>query len=66
MIRGCIKGEKKAIEEIPNAKESGSLFAKIAKHVSNIGSVRLLDAISEKDIEDMIYKKTKELLTEQD
>lgn len=66
LIRGCIKGEKKAIEEIPNAKESGSLFAKIAKHVSNIGSVRLLDAISEKDIEDMIYKKTKELLTEQD
>lgn len=62
LIRGCIKGEKKAIEEIPGAKESGELFAKIAKHVSNIGSVRLLDVISEQDIEQMIYLKTKELL----
>ena len=64
LIRGCIKGEKKAIEEVKGAKESGDLFAKIAKHVSNIGSVRLLDAISEQDIEQMIYNKTKELLEE--
>lgn len=62
LIRGIIKGEKKAIEEIGIVKESGDLFAKIAKHVSNIGSVRLLDAISEQDIEQMIYDKTKELL----
>ena len=64
LIRGCIKGEKRAIEETPNARETGELFAKIAKHVSNIGSVRLLDAITESDIEQMIYKKTKELLAE--
>ena len=64
LIRGCIKGEKRAIEEVSNAKESGELFAKIAKHVSNIGSVRLLDAISESDIEQMIYIKTKELLAD--
>lgn len=64
LIRGCIKGEKKAIEEVTEAKESGELFAKIAKYVSNIGSVRLLDAISEKDIEQMIYLKTKKLLLE--
>lgn len=65
LIRGCIKGEKKAIEEIEEANESGELFAKIAKHVSNIGSVRLLDVISEQDIEQMIYAKTKELLIEE-
>lgn len=66
LIRGCIKGEKKAIEEVKDAKETGELFAKIAKHVSNIGSVRLLDVISEKDIEEMIYIKTKELLLKQE
>ncbi len=65
LIRGCIKGEKKSIEEVEGAKESGELFAKIAKHVSNIGSVRLLDVISEQDIEQMIYNKTKELLLEE-
>lgn len=65
LIRGCIKGEKKAIEEIEEANESGELFAKIAKYVSNIGSVRLLDVISEEDIEQMIYAKTKELLIEE-
>ena len=62
LIRGCIKGEKKAIEELSNARETGELFAKIAKYVSNIGSVRLLDVISETDIEKMVYLKTKEEL----
>ncbi|MCR4661535.1 MAG: hypothetical protein K5765_05995 [Clostridia bacterium] len=61
LVRGILKGEKRAIEENPS-KELNSLYPKIAKYVSIIGSVRLLDSISEKDIEEMIYNKMKEYI----
>lgn len=61
LVRGIIKGEKKAIDENPNL-EKNNIYPEIAKYVSIIGSVRLLDVISEKDISDMICSKMKELL----
>ena len=39
-----------------------SVYPEIAKYVSIIGSVRLLDKIKEKDIEEMIYRKMVQLL----
>lgn len=63
IIRGTIKGEKKAIDEIGNETNKGKLYSKVAKYVSSLGSVMLLDAMSENDIENLVYNKTKELLT---
>lgn len=56
LVRGVLKGEKRAIDENPE-KELNSLYPEMAKYVSIIGSVRLLDCISEEDIENMIYEK---------
>lgn len=61
LVRGIIKGEKKAIDENPS-KEKNDIYPEIAKYVSIIGSVRLLDIITEDDISNMIYTKMKELL----
>lgn len=61
LIRGILKGEKKAVDEFP-LKEKNNIYTEIAKYVSEIGSVRLLDVISEEDIQKLIYEKTIELL----
>lgn len=61
LVRGIIKGEKKAIDVNPSL-EKNDIYPEIAKYVSIIGSVRLLDVISEEDIAEMICSKTKELL----
>ena len=62
LVRGIIKGEKKAVDENPSS-EKNSIYPEIAKYVSIIGSVRLLDIVSEGDIADMIFSKTKELMS---
>jgi hypothetical protein len=61
LVRGILKGEKRAIDENP-MKEKNDLYPLIAKHVSLIGGIRLLDVISEEDIENMIYIKMLELI----
>jgi len=61
LVRGIIKGEKKAIDANPDL-EKNSIYPEIAKHVSIIGSVRLLDIISEDDIAAMICEKTQNLI----
>lgn len=61
LVRGILRGEKKVIDECPE-KEVNDIYPEIAKYVSIIGSVRLLDMVSEKDIEQMIYEKMKEFL----
>lgn len=64
LVRGVLKGEKAAVDENPS-KEKNSIYPEIAKYVSIIGSVRLLDVISEDDMTDMIYQKMKELLNQE-
>lgn len=61
LVRGIIKGEKKAVDANPSF-EKNDIYPEIAKYVSIIGSVRLLDIISENDISDMIFSKTQKLL----
>lgn len=63
LVRGALKGEKRAVDENPQL-ERNDIYPQIGKFVSVIGSVRLLDVISEEDISNMIYDKTKELLQE--
>ncbi len=60
LLRGCLRGQMKAVKELN--KESNSIYPEIAKYVSIIGSVKLLDAISEDYIEEKVYRKAKELL----
>lgn len=55
LVRGIIAGEKKAVEEM--GVEYTEFYTEIAKYISHIGSVRLLDVIDEKDIAEMVYKK---------
>lgn len=61
IVRGALKGEEKALED-SKLNENTSIYPIIGKYVSQIGSVRLLDAISESDIEDFVYNKTLQLL----
>lgn len=61
LVRGILKGEKKAVDQKPYL-ERNALYPRIAKYVSEIGSVMLLDVISEEDIEKMVYNKMLELM----
>lgn len=63
LVRGVLKGEKRAIDENPG-KESNNIYPEIAKYISIIGSVRLLDSISEEDIEKMVYDKMLEYIND--
>ena len=61
LVRGALKGEKRAIDEKPELEKS-EYYPIIGKFISSIGSVSLLDAISEEDISLMIYEKMIELM----
>ena len=59
IVIGAIKGAKKAIDE--GIEEKNSYYPQIAKYISAIGSVMLLDVVSENYIKDAVYDKIKEL-----
>lgn len=56
IVRGAIKGEMKAVDEC-NKLDNGYYYEQIAKEISFYGSVRLLDAVTEEDIENFVYDK---------
>ncbi|MBO5097431.1 MAG: hypothetical protein J6B96_03875, partial [Agathobacter sp.] len=60
LVRGILKGEKRAVDEAPN-KERNDVYPQIAKMVSEEGSIKLLDAISESEIEEKVYASMKEI-----
>ena len=64
LVRGVLKGEKRAIDQYPT-KEDNDIYPEIAKYVASIGSVRLLDVVSEDDMADMIYEKMLEYLNKE-
>lgn len=61
LVRGILKGEKKAVDENPKL-ERNDFYPEIGKYVSLIGSVRLLDMISEEDMTSLIYTKMLEYM----
>ena len=63
LVRGILKGEKLALEN-SNIKENNDWYPAIAKYVSVIGSVRILDMISEDDVKSFIYDKMIEIMQE--
>lgn len=59
IVLGSLKAEKRIQAEYPHVEENTKHFAEIAKHLSKLGSVMLLDCMTEKDIEEYVYKNTK-------
>lgn len=53
LVRGAVRGEKRFVDEYG---EDTKLYQEVAKQISLFGSVKLLDSISEEDIENMVYK----------
>lgn len=53
------------LDEYPQLEETAKHFADIAKMLSKLGSVMLLDCMTEKDIEDYVYKKFKTVVKEE-
>lgn len=64
IVLGALKAEKRVKAEYPQMEENTKYFAEIAKHLSRLGSVMLLDSMTQKDIEEYVYKKYKAMLEE--
>lgn len=64
IVLGALKAEKRVLAEYPHMEENTRRFAEIAKLLSKLGSVMLLDCMTEKDIEDYVYKKYKAMVEE--
>ena len=65
IVLGTLKAEKRILGEYPQMEENTKHFAEIAKLLSKLGSVMLLDCMSEKDIESYVYKKYKPMVEEE-
>lgn len=61
LTRGILKGEKRAVDENPTLEKT-DYYQVVAKYFNFVGSVRLLDMISEEDAEELAYNKMIELL----
>ena len=57
IVHGALKAEKRVLDENPGMEERAEYFTEISKSISQLGSVMLLDVMSEKDIEEYVYKK---------
>ena len=64
IVLGTLKAEKRIMEEYPDYEENTTQFGDIAKLLSKLGSVMLLDVMTEKDIEEYVYKKYKNMVEE--
>ena len=62
IVLGTLKAEKRVMAEYPQMEENTKHFAEIAKLLSKLGSVMLLDCMTEKDIEEYVYKKYKAMV----
>ena len=61
LVRGIVRGERRAVNDY-GGEEKTAVYKVVPKKVSLLGSVRLLDAFSEEDIEKAAYDITSELL----
>lgn len=62
IVLGALKAEKRVLAEYPHMMENTKHFTEIAKHLSRLGSVMLLDGMTEKDIEEYVYIKYKAMV----
>lgn len=64
VIRGALKAEK-AIVETYKIKEKTSYYTELAKDISKLGSIMLVDVMTEEDIREYVYNKYYEKIREQ-
>lgn len=64
IVLGTLKAEKRVHAEFPKMVENNTLYADIVKRISKLGSVMLLDCMTEKDVEEYVYKYYKKLVEE--
>lgn len=64
IVLGTLKAEKRVLDEYPKWEENAKKYAEVAKLLSKLGSVMLLDCMTEKDIEEYVYKKFKAIVEE--
>lgn len=62
IILGALKAEHRVLSEYPEFSETGAYYKEIAKLLSKLGSVMLLDCMTEKDIEEFVYTKYKSMV----
>lgn len=58
LVLGALKAEKRILNDY-SVEETGKYYAEVAKEISKLGSVMLLDIMSEADIESYVYSKIK-------
>ena len=63
IVLGTLKAEKRILTDY-KIEEKIEYFTELAKEISKLGSVMLLDVMEEKDIENFIYKKYKKMFKE--
>lgn len=61
IVLGALKAEKRILNEF-RIKERSEYFTKLAKEISKLGSVMLLDVMEENDIEEYVYEKYKKMI----
>ncbi|MBM6990717.1 MAG: hypothetical protein I3I98_04830 [Mobilibacterium timonense] len=62
IVRAALKAEKDVLTA-RDGNENNSVYPELAKYVSKMGSVMLLDAMSDEDLYSQIYKEFDRLLT---
>lgn len=61
IVLGALKAEKAIFDKYGDIEKT-EYFTEIAKHISKLGSVMLLDVMSEKDIYDSVYEKYEQMI----
>lgn len=65
LIRGIIRGEKRAMEETKK-EDKAAYYTELGKFISELGSVHLLDVMSEDDVAEIVYKKMLEIVSSEE
>ena len=63
IVRATLKAEKDVLADYDGDEDNG-VYSELAKHISKLGSVMLLDVMSDDDLYTEVYEKFYELLSE--
>lgn len=65
IVLGALKAEKRVLEE-HRVEEKPDYYTELAKEISRMGSVRLLDCMTETEIEELVYEAFTEIVENDD
>ena len=64
VVKSMIKAEMRVNNEL-KVKEKGEYYQELAKEICKLGSIKLIDAMSDTYIEEYIYNKYKKIITDE-